>query len=363
MKELESLRQEIDQIDSDILKLSKKRFDMAKKIGLIKAKSKQPTRDFEREKQCLEQAKQSAKQLKLSKNFAQSVLKSLIHESLVCQEKDRIAQNADSNQSRALIIGGAGQMGHWFAQFLSSQGFFVEIADKASSKQDFPNVYPWQNQKLEHDVIIVATPLSVTQGVLSELAKAKPTGLVIDIASLKEPVRKGLNELKDAGAKVASLHPMFGPDTELLSGKHVILVDLGNSQANQEAVALFEPTMAKITSMSIDEHDKIASILLGLSHAINIAFFTTLERSGESTETLLALSSTTFNDQLEVASRVANENPALYYEIQALNPHNKKSLSLLLKSIDDINNLVHSEDKDAFVNLMLKGREYLNSAP
>ncbi len=30
---------------------------------------------------------------------------------------------------RVLIIGGAGKMGAWFAQFLSSQGFAIEIAD------------------------------------------------------------------------------------------------------------------------------------------------------------------------------------------------------------------------------------------
>ena len=32
---------------------------------------------------------------------------------------------------RALVIGGAGKIGGWFAQFLGSQGFRVEIADPA----------------------------------------------------------------------------------------------------------------------------------------------------------------------------------------------------------------------------------------
>jgi prephenate dehydrogenase len=34
---------------------------------------------------------------------------------------------------------------------------------------------------------------------------------------------------------VTSLHPMFGPDTELLSGRHVIFIDLGNAEALSEA--------------------------------------------------------------------------------------------------------------------------------
>ena len=39
--------------------------------------------------------------------------------------------------------------------------------------------------------------------------------------------RDAFEALVPAGVRVTSVHPMFGPDTELLSGRHVIFVDVG----------------------------------------------------------------------------------------------------------------------------------------
>src|SRR5260370_3160191 len=153
------------------------------------------------------------------------------------------------------------------------------------------------------------------------LAERKPRGLIFDLGSLKTPLRKGLDALVKAGCRVASLHPMFGPDTELLSGRHVIFIDLGNSATLQQAQDLFAPTMAERVVMGLDEHDRLIAYVLGLSHALNIAFFTALAESGEAAPRLARLSSTTFDSQLDVAARVAAESPELYFEIQSLNDY------------------------------------------
>jgi prephenate dehydrogenase len=102
------------------------------------------------------------------------------------------------------------------------------------------------------------------------------------LGSLKTPLRAGPRRaLVKAGCRVTSLHPMFGPDTELLSGRHVIFIDLGDADALAEAQELFAPTMAERVVMGLDEHDRLIAYVLGLSHALNIAFFTALADSGE----------------------------------------------------------------------------------
>ena len=154
------------------------------------------------------------------------------------------------------------------------------------------------------------------------------------MGSLKTPLRAGLDALVKAGCRVTSLHPMFGPDTELLSGRHVIFIDLGNSDALQEAQELFAPTMAERVVMGLDEHDRLIAYVLGLSHALNIAFFTALADSGEAAPRLAKLSSTTFDSQLEVASRVAAESPDLYFEIQSLNDYGGESLLALQQAVE-----------------------------
>src|SRR5690606_37511502 len=139
---------------------------------------------------------------------------------------------------------------------------------------------------------------------------------------------------------------------ELLSGRHVIFIDLGHPHALNAARDLFAQTMAEQVVMSLDEHDRLIAYVLGLSHALNIAFFTALAESGEAAPRLAQLSSTTFDAQLEVAARVARENPALYFEIQRLNQYGHESLAALQRSVNRLCEIIAGGDEAAFTELM-----------
>src|SRR5690606_21074573 len=209
--------------------------------------------------------------------------------------------------------------------------------------------------------IIVATPIKTTAQVLSELADLRPPGLIIDIGSLKTPLQGGLDALARAGCLVASIHPMFGPDTRLLSGRHVIFVDLGAKEAAERARAMFASTMAELIDMSLEEHDRLIAYVLGLSHALNLVFFTALANSGELVPRLQKLSSTTFDAQLKVASLVASDNPRLYFEIQALNAYGATSRDALIAAAERVQRLIDDRDEEGFVKLMEAGRQYLQN--
>ena len=56
-------------------------------------------------------------------------------------------------------------MGAWFAEFLSSQGFRVAIADPKGGLPGFDIVADWP-MTLEFDLIVLATPLSATAELL-----------------------------------------------------------------------------------------------------------------------------------------------------------------------------------------------------
>jgi len=271
-----------------------------------------------------------------------------------------VAAHGAGTGRRALVIGGGGKMGRWFVEFLASQGFTVEVSDPAGAPAGATAVGDWRQSDLRQDFIVLATPLGVTDPLLKELALRRPQGVVFDVGSLKSPLRSGLLALKSHGCKVASIHPMFGPDTELLSGRHIIFVDLGSAEALQSVRELFAPTMAEQVIMSLDEHDRLIAYVLGLSHALNIAFFTALAESGEAAPRLAKMSSTTFDAQLDVAARVATDSPELYYEIQSLNDYGAESLEALAKAVERIRTSVLSGDHDGFVGLMERGREYLS---
>jgi chorismate mutase/prephenate dehydrogenase len=155
------------------------------------------------------------------------------------------------------------------------------------------------------------------------------------------------------------LHPLLGPDRELVPGRHVIFVEAGSAEATAAARELFASTMVEQVVMSLDDHDRLIAYVLGLSHALNIAFFTALAESGEAAPRLAKLSSTTFDSQLDVASKVAQESPELYFEIQSLNDYGSESLEALSRAIERLRTAVLSQDFTAFENLMRRGREYL----
>ncbi len=110
--------------------------------------------------------------------------------------------------------------------------------------------------------------------------------------------------------------------------------------------------------MSLDDHDRLIAYVLGLSHALNIAFYNALADSGEAAPRLAKLSSTTFDAQLDVASQVARESPDLYFEIQSLNDYGAESLEALAKSVERLRAAVLAQDRGAFTALMLRGKEY-----
>ncbi len=355
---LDELRTNLSSVDSRLIELIAERQQLAGEIGRAKQSTGRATRDFEREKDVLEMARQEAEALSIDPNVAEEVMRALIRSSLTSQERDRVVAEGKGNGRRVLVIGGAGKMGGWFVDFFTSQGFATTVADIGvdNAANQFSD---WQDAGVDYDVIVVATPLAVSGRILSELADRKPAGLIFDIGSLKTPLRDGLQRLKDAGCRVASLHPMFGPETELLSARHLIFVDAGSAEATAAAKELFSATMVDELDMDLDDHDRLIAYVLGLSHALNIAFFTALANSGEAAPKLAKLSSTTFDAQLLVAALVAQDNPYLYFEIQKLNKFGLAPLEALCESSERIKQLVASGDESGFVDLMQKGREYL----
>jgi chorismate mutase/prephenate dehydrogenase len=356
---LDELRDRIAALDRQIIDLVAERQRVSDQIGTVKRAAGRATRDFRREKQVIDAARSYAAACGVSPDAAESLMELLIRSSLTTQERSRVRAEGAGQGQQALVIGGRGKMGRWFVEFLDSQGYAVTVADPGGAVNGFPHVADWRQLPDSYTLTVLATPLGVTAGILDDIGRLGRHGLVFDIGSLKSPLVPALRRLAAQGARVTSVHPMFGPDTELLSGRHVLFMDAGNTEAVREARALFGSTMAQQLEMPLEDHDRLIAYVLGLSHALNIAFFTALAESGETAPRLARLSSTTFDAQLAVAARVAGENPYLYFEIQSLNPQGLRALEELQAAVARLTRIVRDGDEAAFVRLMEQGRDYL----
>lgn len=356
---LEKLRNALSAVDRKIVELIAERQRLVGDIGRDKQSRGAGTRDYAREKDVIDMARAHAEEFGVDPQVAESVLQKLIFSSLASQERDRVVAEGKGGGRSALVIGGAGKMGRWFTDFFVSQGFATTVADR--SLEDSPGQYRnWTDAGVDYDVIAVAAPISTSGRILAQLAVLKPRGLVFDIGSLKTPLIDGLEELREAGCQVVSLHPMYGPDTRLLSGRHLIFCDVGVPEAIAAAKELFAPTMVERIDMGLHDHDRLIAYVLGLSHALNIAFFTALSESGEAAPKLAHMSSTTFDAQLLVAAAVAQDNPHMYFEIQNLNRFGLDPLNALCEAAERIRQVVAAGDETAFVELMERGRDYLS---
>ena len=359
--DLENLRKRLNELDRQLIELIAERQSVVEQVSEYKLSEGQGTRDFNREKQVLDSARAGAEQMGIAPDIAEQVMRLLIQTSLTRQERARVRAEGRGDGRKALVIGGGGKMGRWFVEFLESQGFHITVADPVSRPDGLVWVSDWREAGDDFAVTVVAAPLQPSGDILTAMAETGHAGLIFDIGSLKTPLIPALQQLAESGAQVTSVHPMFGPDTELLSDKHVLFLDAGVPEATRAARQLFDSTMAQQTEMSLQEHDRLIAYVLGLSHALNIAFFGVLAASGESVPRLADLSSTTFDAQLEVATRVAQENPQLYFEIQSLNQFGMEPLDALAQAVDAIRSSVEQSDASSFIELMENGRRYLES--
>ena len=357
--ELLELRQRLDEIDTGIVDLIAERQAVVTTIAEHKLKKGLPLRHYEREREVIDRGVARAEFHGLSGSVARDILQTLIHHSLGNQETHKLVQSDHGQGRQALVIGGLGRMGVWMSRYLDMVGYNVEVADLVAGDTSFKRVDDWEAKVDDYDLIVVAVPLRPSNDVLLRLADLKPECLVFDIGSLKSPMREGLDALRENGCRVCSVHPMFGPDEIGLSGRHILFVDVGDSEATAEARALFAHTAADCVELSLEEHDEVMAWVLGLSHLVNIAFAGTLAQSGEAVPLLKQISSSTFNAQLNVATQVVSENPHLYYEIQQGNINTAEVSEHFQKVLNELVSAVAQNDEAVFTRHMGAAKQRL----
>lgn len=361
MSDIETLRQEIRKLDASLVDLVAQRLALARRAGELKLAAGQPIRNYAVEAEVIRQARERAAGLGVDGDLVEELAKLLIRESLRVQERDRMGHaraRSLHKGRRALVVGGAGNMGRWFAEFLETKGFGVSVADpRAPDANGRPVVRDVPAEAGAFDLVLVATPPSAVGGVLRSLA-GRTDGLVFEIGSLKSPFVADVKALAASGANVTSVHPMWGPGAQLLASKNVVVCDCGNADANRAARALFEDTAARIVELPIEEHDRYMARTLGLPHALNLVFGAAMARQGDPLSTLDQLGGPTFRKQVAVSREVADENKDLYFEIQKHNPHTGEALRLLRESLDSFEAALAS--REAFRAFMAEAQAYFH---
>lgn len=349
MADIEQIRAEIAATDEQIMQLIGRRQQLAEQVGRYKAEHNEDVRNREVEQKVIARYRRLAAEQGVSGDDAEQICRLLMQEAI---EREAAIPRAAAHPRHIAIVGGHGHMGQWLARFFGSEGHRVDIIDPAAG-----NGLTLADAAAA-DTVVVSVPISKVDGVLNELDRlCPPTTLIFDITSLKTPFVPTLRRLA-ARRPACSVHPMFGPSAASVCDRNILVCDCGHADAVRQAQTLFGNHGANLKVIPVEQHDVYMSYVLGLSHAINIAFFTVLDRSGIPSRELDTVASTTYRKMTDTNRSVALEDPFLYYEIQHLNANRDAILAEFDRSVRDVVRAASADDPAAFRALMDAGRRY-----
>lgn len=360
LRSIQKLRKRIRAVDVGILALLRRRLSLARRVGEAKAGAGLPVRDFKAESGVLAAARAYCEKSGLSPGLGEEIVRTLIRGSVEVQEGIRHGR-FEGRLKDVLVLGGCGAMGRWFADFFSAQGHRVRVSDtRPGARSEYPLVRDAARAAREAEVAVIAVPIRSVGPTLRMLRGSGTRALVFDIASVKSPF---LAEFRAAARtmRVGSIHPMFGPDAKLLSGRTLILCGAGRPADRREIRSLFQGTALSIVEMPLEEHDRWMAYILGLSHLVNILYFDALASSRKTFSSLRRFGSTTFERQSASSRQVAFENARLYFDIQSLNPGSLSVLSALRAGLDRLGRSVRSADPAPFLRVMRRGRAFFGT--
>lgn len=365
MADLKLLREQIQTIDTQILELASERMKLCRKVGEYKRENQLPIKDYKVEKQIIEKTRQQANSLGIEPDLAVDLIKGLIKYSVI--EQDQIKSNyqvlGEQDLKKVLIIGGAGNMGLWMAQFFAGLGYQVHIHDCNQTRDLRFEFQPDLHKGLEWaDITVLALPLNKTNDMILKLAKIKTKSLILEICSLKSPIQQGLSTAKEAGLRIVSTHPMFGHDVKVLAGRNIIICSNDEHCKDTEFVtSIFKQTSANVLKIPHELHDSYMSIVLGSTHLFNILYASSIIGFGVPFDELEQVAGTTFSKQIEVTKTVVNENADLYFDIQTLNTESKKVVASIKEALHLLEIDIENSDRSRFKEKMNRSATFLKT--
>lgn len=357
---LEQHRRDIEALDRRILHLVCERLELARQVGELKRELAVPVRNFGVEAQVYRRFEEASSLLGLDAGLGRDLARFLIEKAV---EEQATIQDAvySGDALDTVVVGGKGGMGRWIGRFLAGQGHRVRVVDPGPGDSPFEEVGSLADAA-EADLVMVAVPMTACAEILGELESLRPRGVVAEMCSLKGHLQPIVERLRSSGSRVVSFHPMFGPDVRMLEGRTVAFCTDAPRRDLDAVEGLFADTSAHLVEMDPADHDRRMGLVLGLTHLANLVFARALVHSGVGSPELAEVAGVTYGRQMATTREVTDENPSLYYEIQALNGLTPETGRWLRLALDEWMEAVERPDDGRFAELMNVCRATLGDA-
>lgn len=344
-QQLEALRQQIDDTDSELVRLLLQRRQLASQVGVVKRKLGQPLFVPEREAAMLANRREQAQQMGLSPELIEDVLRRVIRESYQQQQ----AADVHLERKSVVIVGGAGALGRLFVRLFESAGATVNIIEK--DNWEMAEVYCAQA-----DLVLIAVPVIATVDVIAELPVLPPSCVLADVTSIKEKPLAAM--MAKHSGPVLGLHPMFGPQQVTLA-KQLMVACHGRDEENyQWLLQSIERWGAQIKFIDAAEHDQAMSFVQVLRHLSTFVYGAHLAQEQVDVQQLLDLSSPIYRLELMMVGRLFAQDANLYADIILSEPRNFMMLRRYVRLFEQLLTDLENGEKSQFTDRFEHVRDY-----
>ncbi len=208
------------------------------------------------------------------------------------------------------------------------------------------------------DVVFLSIPVDAIVQFLPNLKDISNNTTIIDLGSTKEKIIKATP--KEIEKNFVAAHPMagtekFGPTAAFkgLFDNHTVV--LCNIERNDElhknrAINIFEKLNMNICYMNAKDHDKHASFISHLPHAISYSLANAV-MAQEDPKSILTMAAGGFKDM----SRVAKSSPKMWSDVFKQNKENLlSSIDIFEKELHTVKELMEHENWEALEIWMQK---------
>jgi len=345
LKELEKLREGIDELDTQLVDLLAKRNKITAQVGQIKAEAGMPVYVPEREKALIASRRQQADALGVSPDLTEDLLRRVMRESYHTQNnKYRCVRPEIDN---VVVIGGAGALGRVFVNLFERSNYNVSVVER----DDWENGYA-ESVLRTASLVIVSVPINLTESVIAKLTMLPENCVLADITSIKAKPLEAM--LSVHNGPVVGLHPMFGPDAPGMIKQVVVVCEGRGSEKYAWLIEQMRIWGATIHDSSAKEHDEAMAYIQVMRHFNTFVYGQHLKGENPDLESLTMFSSPIYRLELAMVGRLFAQSPQLYADIIFNNPDNFALLRRFYERFGLALSLLESGDKKGFVEQFMK---------
>jgi len=216
------------------------------------------------------------------------------------------------------------------------------------------------------DLIIIATPLSSYENVISKIKNSLKNGTILtDVGSVKENIINLVEKAVPENVSWISSHPIAGTEesgpemgfSELFENRWCILTP--SKKAKEKDIKLLETFWKKIGSkvdvMEAKQHDYILSVTSHIPHLIayNIVNMT-LDLQDKKESGIVKYSAGGLRD----FTRIAASNPIMWRDIFIQNKKNtSKMINKFIENLEDLKKAIENEDGKKLEEIFTKTKK------